>query len=692
MSMSKWAELARNAARRPPRVLATRVLQEARKQARRPWSRVRPRLLTPQALLRRAGATSIDEFWDVLAEQPFVFRPADRDRWTAAYASRYPEEAALTRAAADRALAHEFDLLGSGPVTLGPRLPWTTDFKSGRTWPLAYAADIAVNDLDRPSDIKVPWELSRCQHFTTLGQAYWLSGDERYAAEFVAQVDDWLTANPWLFGVNWICAMDVALRAMSWIWGFQFMARAKACADAAFRARFLTALVLHAEFIAGNLERADVNGNHYLTDGVGLVFLGCFFRQLRGSRRWLAAGREIVTDEIARQTSSDGVDFEKSVPYHRLVAEGFLTAYLVLGSAGQTVPSVCWERLSKMLEFTAAYTKPSGLAPLIGDADDARMQAFGRQELNDHRYLPACGAVLFERPDLKAAAGRFPDEAFWLLGPDGTATFDRLPSDAASIAASRAFFDGGFFVLRAPRSHVIVDCGEVGMHGRGGHGHNDILGFELVLDGVPLVTDCGAYLYSASEQWRNWFRSTAAHSVVQVDDEELNGIVPGDLWRVRYDAKPLAVKWEDGDEAVRFQGGHSGYAKLRSPVTCERTIVLDKTMPLCVIRDRMTGDGRHRMRSRFHLDPTVRTTPGDQGIMLTASGREVLFLSPAPDAGAAVRVETTWVSPAYGRKVSAACIIVEANAELPLTLEYAFTTLDRDRARTRMKRLLEISG
>ncbi len=50
------------------------------------------------------------------------------------------------------------------------------------------------------------------------------------------------------------------------------------------------------------------------------------------------------------------------------------------------------------------------------------------------------------------------------------------------------------------------------MRGRGGHGHNDILSFELFLNGFNVVTDCGAYLYTASREWRNRFRSTAFHN------------------------------------------------------------------------------------------------------------------------------------------------------------------------------------
>src|SRR5262249_20633087 len=160
-----------------------------------------------------------------------------------------------------------------------------------------------------------------------------------YAREFVDEVTDWLADNPFAYSVNWSCAMDVALRAMSWIWGFHFFAASRSCADGAFRARLLKALFLHGEFIHANLERSDVNGNHYLTDGVGLVFLGAFFHDSADGRRWLQAGRDIVVGEIANQVSDDGVDFEQSTAYHRLVLEGFLTSYLLLDHAGAPAPA-----------------------------------------------------------------------------------------------------------------------------------------------------------------------------------------------------------------------------------------------------------------------------------------------------------------------------------------------------------------
>ena len=89
-------------------------------------------------------------------------------------------------------------------------------------------ADLCVVDLTNDADVKVPWELSRHQHFVTLGQAYVLTGDEKYAREFVAQLGAWMAENPPMLGVNWACTMDVALRVISWTLAWHLFAGAVA--------------------------------------------------------------------------------------------------------------------------------------------------------------------------------------------------------------------------------------------------------------------------------------------------------------------------------------------------------------------------------------------------------------------------------------------------------------------------------
>jgi uncharacterized heparinase superfamily protein len=672
VSLARWARRARKALHRPPGYVLRRLGEELRRQGRRPWSRVRPGLLTDEVLLRLTDAASIDALWVGQASEPFFASPARRDEWSRRLVEAFPRAKQEIVEAGESVLAHEFDLLGSGRVRLGERLPWHTDFKSGRTWPLRYCHDLEYDELDRPSDAKVPWELSRCQHFVTLGQAYWVTGDERFAREFVAEVTDWVAANPWSYGINWACPMDVALRAISWIWGFYFLADASACQVASFRSLFLRSLYLHAEFLAANLERADINGNHYIVDGVGLVFLGGFFRRTRRGPRWLETGRRLLVDEIQRQVSEDGVDYEQSIAYHRLVLEACLTAALLLRRHDRPVPAETWTRLARMLEFVAAYTKPDGRAPLIGDADDGRIQKLGPQEIADHRYLLSTGAVAFQRGDFKRAAGRFWEESFWLLGPDALSAWDQLPVASAS-AASAGFPAGGFYVMRGTAGHLIVDCAEVGMRGRGGHGHNDVLSFELFLNGINVVTDSGAYLYTASREWRNRFRSTAFHNTVQVDDEELNRFLhPDDLWRLRDDAVPAGILWQPGAEQDYLRGSHRGYERLAQPVVHTREVLFHKGVARVALRDSFAGIGRHRFVWRFHLDPAVRPELEADGVRLTGAGQAVWLWPLTLPRTASLRIEPGWISPSYGIKLSTSVIVLEVTAESPLAVAWLF--------------------
>src|SRR4029077_4286666 len=108
---------------------------------------------------------------------------------------RYPDLATATVAGAERLVRHEFDLLGSGPfVPSDPdRLPASgyspIDWYLDPVQRLRFPRGVPYKDWKlyemRPgnADVKLPWELARCQHWITLGQAFRLTGDERFAVE-----------------------------------------------------------------------------------------------------------------------------------------------------------------------------------------------------------------------------------------------------------------------------------------------------------------------------------------------------------------------------------------------------------------------------------------------------------------------------------------------------------------------------
>ena len=176
-----------------------------------------------------------------------------------------------------------------------------------------------------------------------------------------------------------------------------------------------------------------------------------------------AAG-ELVA-EMEHQVRPDGTAHEASTSYHRLVTELFLRGTEAADAlAPDRLPDWYRERLERMLGFVRDYTRPDGLAPQIGDADDGRFLPLGSLRRRSARPSPPLRAV--RRPRRRA-----------------------LPTP-----------DGGFYVLRSGELYAIVRCGDTGRHGRGGHGHNDQLSFELSLRDQPLVVDPGTYVYTATRR------------------------------------------------------------------------------------------------------------------------------------------------------------------------------------------------
>jgi uncharacterized heparinase superfamily protein len=550
-------------------------------------------------------------------------------------------------AAAEEALAHRVRLLGPETVDLGPRIDWLRDFRSGVSWPRRYMRDVAYVNPHDASDVKVPWELSRLQWLMPAGQAYLLTGDERYAQAVRDVLDGWIEANPCSLTVNWSSTMEAALRILSWTWFFRVFHGSRAWSDAAFRERFLCALYLHGDFTNRHFEISDVNGNHCTADGAGLLFAGLFFGQGRDPRRWQARAWSILCDEVPRQVYPDGVDFEASIPYHRLVAELFLLSALYRDALGLDVPELYRERVKAMARFALAYCRPDGSVPLWGDADDARALPLGGQDLNDHRYLAGLVGASWNVASLKEAFGGDPSEVFWTLGPTAV---ESLPRDGrpAKSPPSQSFPDGGFFVMRNAVDHVFIDCGRIGLADRGGHGHNDCLSFEAALEGAHLVSDCGAFVYTRSFEERNRFRSTAFHNTPQVDGEEINRFKPSLLWDLEYDARPDVRRFETGPEEDRFQGAHAGYRRLAAPVTPVRTIVLDHRRHALTIADTFEGAGRHRFEIPLHLAPGVSVCEEGAGRLALRSGQGAFRLDWGPPGPWSLTVGEGRVSPSYG--------------------------------------------
>jgi hypothetical protein len=647
MGPASFLRHARRALRKPPREIARRVGIELRHELDRFTVPAMGRRFTAERLRERTGHASVDDLWRALCSTTtWPFRGGRMDRRE--YDALCPGDAARIIALADAALEHRIELLGSGSIHLGPVIDWHRDFVTGDRWPNGYFRGIDYVNRGRPSDVKRAWELSRLQWLIPAAQAYALTLDDQYAAGAREVLRQWIEGNPFASTVNWGVTMEPAIRIFTFAWLLREFGDSPAWAATGFREQFLCAIYLHAVFTERFIERSDVNGNHFTADAASLVVAGSLFAACADGRRWLAAGMADLEREILVQVHPDGVDFEASCAYHRLVAELFLFAAMAAESSGVTVSQPYRERLRAMARFTASYLRPDGSAPLWGDADDARALPMGPQRITEHGYLVGLIGTYLEDDELRRAASGSRAETAWLCGLERAAGL----SETGSAQESAAFRVGGVFILRGDRDHVFVDCGPVGLAGRGGHGHNDLLSFEAHLCGIPLVTDSGCLVYTGDFDARNRFRATAAHNTPQVDGAEINRFTaPDELWNLSPDATPVTTSWQASPTTRTFEGGHDGYARLKDPVRISRRISLDGTAHCLEIVDDFECRGPHVVEVPLHLAPGVRPDPRDAaGVVLTAEGRG-FCLSWEGD-GWSLSSSVVSIAPSYGCRVS----------------------------------------
>ncbi len=371
-------------------------------------------------------------------------------------------------------LEHKFNLLGSGwksveavsapvPVSKGNRerssqlrsllstgyqaIDWQSDFRYGYRWPVSQSSLSIAYGHEPGIDIKVPWELARLQHLPQLALAYGgASNGPRYVAEFRNQTLDFMATNPPGYGVNWVCTMDVAIRAANLILAYDLFRAKGVVFDQAFIDEFTAAIRSHGVHICRNLEwQPGFRGNHYLADITGLLFVAAFLPRDPKTDSWLAFAVQEFRHETAQQFLPDGSNAEASTNYHRLSAE--MAVYgtaLIFGLPPERQAALhrydprtgpChahfqhrpadWSadtgpfdashftRLRKMADFTINITKPDGHVVQIGDTDNGRffkltpvLRGAGPDEDHlDHRHLVAAIGGLLDDGELLGYAG-----------------------------------------------------------------------------------------------------------------------------------------------------------------------------------------------------------------------------------------------------------------------------------------------
>lgn len=575
---------------------------------------------------------------------------------------------------------HRWSLLGYGELTFGAEIDWLREPVSGAKWPLDHHSDLTLLRAD--GDVRVLWELNRLGHLITLGQAFALSGEEDFAEEIFAQVESWKRQNPTGFGPNWSTAMEVALRAMNMLAAFHLIRRALSERRLEMMLRLFEQ---HGRYIRDQLEFTYLGtSNHYLSNVVGLLWLGICLPELESAKEWQSFGLREMLREMDKQVLADGAHYEASTGYHRFVIELFLCSFILCQSNSITIDDKYWQKLRSMFEYTRAYLRPDGHTPLIGDTDSSQVMPIVRRAANDHSYLLAIGAVLFNEPKLKVGSAP-PEELLWILGQDGLQAFANLDR---SCQKSVGFADAGIYMLRKDDLYLLFNASGIGLRGRGAHGHNDTLSVEVSACGTSFLSDPGTFVYTGDCAQRHLFRSTGYHSTVEVDAMEQNTIEVETPFRMADESRPRVLHWETADDRDIVVAEHYGYRKLANgPITHRRTVSFDKRDRYWLIEDTLSGTETHQFKFIFHFAPDLEIK-GDLNLgMADEPNLERTnnwnAVAQAHDRGTGARLlivplnvkeraelEPRWFSRDYGAKVESVAACWTLRREAPLTVRW----------------------
>ncbi len=536
-------------------------------------------------------------------------------------------------AAAEDILKHRFPLFGT-VLDTGPQIDWRRDYAHHKSSGTQYFGLVPYLNFDAVGDHKFIWELNRHQHLVLLAQAYLLNGRQDYLDEIFAQLASWLDQNPFQRGINWASALEVAFRALSWMWLWHCCGGLMA---APLQERFLTALYRHGRHLFENLSVYFSPNTHLLGEAVALHALGTHFPALRGATRWRQRGAELVEQQLTFQVKPDGSHFEQSSYYHVYALDLFLLYYLIAGRPGRLEAA-----LARMAEYLHWLLGPARRIAYFGDDDGGRLfHPQGKRDEFGRATLATCG-VMLGRDEWIGTRDDLAEQAVWWLGADC------LPKARASVwlpKGSKVFGDAGAVFLQSDELYVQVDAGPFGWGGAG-HSHADTLSLVAWYRGAPVLVDPGTFTYLGNPAERNRFRGTPAHNTVNIDRRDQAQPAGPFRWNVKphVELRGFLASEQGGwmDAICEYSGFQH---RRRVHLSGGRLLVLDE----------ISGPpGEHLIEQVWN--------PGDG-----ASQDLFAFSEPAEEAAAEV-------SPVYGMKTPSSMLVVKRQGTLPLALAMCFDT------------------
>lgn len=288
--------------------------------------------------------------------------------------------------------------------------------------------------------------------------------------QFKRLVLTWIMSCKYPHGDAWH-PYTISLRLINWLVCLDLFGDALT-EDAVFMDLFEKSMYRLYRHLLANQEK-HLLANHYFENLKTLVICALLF----GEDDVFAEVERDLLAQLDEQILADGVHYERSMMYHKLVLEGLLRVTLAYRASGKQVPDKVLFKAKQMLDAMASIERGMGKTPFFNDSADGVAKECDA-------LVDACRNVLGYEAD----------------------------------SSKTSFPESGFYKLYDGDASLVFFAGEPGPRYMLGHAHCDLLSFELSVAGEPVIINSGTYAYQS--EFRPYFRSTAAHNTCQIDGSE----------------------------------------------------------------------------------------------------------------------------------------------------------------------------
>lgn len=511
------------------------------------------------------------------------------------------------------------------------------------------------------------------QHLIRYIQAYQLTKNKVFLDKCILELDEWIDLFPIGFGYPYLVPLNVAQRIISWTIIYQMLSKNKIFINSIFP-KFLNSLSAQINFLSKNLSLFGQTNNFLLCEITAMIFSSIVFEEFPSSKGHLKKYEVILEKEILKQICDDGTSIENSTGYHRFVAELFILLVSI-----KKVSKSMTVKLDKILEglmsSLISISGPDRDLPHIGDISLERVFWFEESsDITNINEIMNLSSYLLDNNEYRYHSKNKDNSIFWFFGVEAIKKNNQqkkvIPSEN-----SRIFINGGYAVMRngwndSSGFQASLDCGDVGLNGNGGHGHNDFSSFCLWFNNKKIIVDRGTFTYFYSRRKRNQYRSTKHHNNVMVDNYEIAEFGSG-LFQIKNQTFPEIKHWKTNNKSSSLSLSHRGYSNLKDPVAHTRNFFLDNDS--FYIQDVLIGKDIHNLNWMFYIDSYVNVEQyNKKHLILTLENSIKISMILITETIAEFKVNNSTLSNSYGKELSTKCISINIDSTLPVKLVIKF--------------------